>query len=137
MEIARHVLGIEDADHEEYGHPGARPLIVTSLACSLVGQDQPVAIAPGTLAARLYGTARVVEPYYCNYGLNPEYRGPLERAGLATSGTGADGEVRIVEFAAHPFFLATLFVPQARSAPGRPHPVIAGFAAASRSRVPR
>jgi CTP synthase (UTP-ammonia lyase) len=106
--------------------------VVTALACSLVGQDQPVAIVPGTLAARLYGAGQVTEPYYCNYGLNPEYRGRLERAGLATSGTGADGEVRIVELTAHPFFLATLFVPQARSAPERPHPVIAGLAAASR-----
>ena len=97
-----------------------------------MGQDQPVAIAPDTLAARLYGAARAVEPYYCNYGLNPDYRGPLERAGLVTSGTGADGEARIVELRAHPFFLATLFVPQARSAPGRPHPVIAGLAAAAR-----
>lgn len=73
----------------------------------------------------------VTEPYYCNYGLNPEYRGSLERAGLVVSGTGTDGEVRIVELPAHPFFLATLFLPQARSSPGRPHPIIAGLAVAA------
>jgi CTP synthase (UTP-ammonia lyase) len=28
----------------------------------------------------------------------------------------------------HPFFLGTLFVPQAGSTPERPHPLIAGFA---------
>lgn len=106
--------------------------MVTALTCSLVGRDQPVAIVPGTLAARLYGAAQAIEPYYCHYGLNPDYRGRLERAGLTVSGTGADGEVRIVELAGHPFFVATLFVPQARSAPGRPHPVFAGLAAASR-----
>ncbi|HLW46654.1 MAG TPA: hypothetical protein VKW09_02695 [bacterium] len=55
----------------------------------------------------------------------------MERAGLVVSGTGTDGEVRIVELAAHPFFLATLFLPQARSSPGHPHPVIAGLAAAA------
>lgn len=106
--------------------------MVTALACSLVGQAQPVAIVPGTLAARLYGAAQAIEPFYCNYGLNPDYRGPLERAGLVVSGTGPEGEVRIVELASHPFFLATLFVPQARSAPERPHPVITGLAAAAR-----
>ncbi len=111
--------------------------MITTLACSLVGQDQPVAIVPGTLAARLYGVTQATEPYYCSYGLNPEYRRRLEHAGLATSGTGADGEVRVVELTAHPFFLATLFVPQARSSPGRPHPVIAGLAAASRNPAPR
>jgi CTP synthase (UTP-ammonia lyase) len=97
-----------------------------------VGQEQPVKIVRGTLAARLYGAARTVEPYYCNYGLNPEYRDRLSRAGVAVSGVGADGEVRIVELTSHPFFLATLFVPQARSSPQRPHPVIAGLAAAAR-----
>lgn len=105
--------------------------MITALSCSLVGQQQPVTVVPDTLASRLYGTAQVTEPYYCNYGLNPEYRSRLEDAGLVTSGTGADGEVRIVELASHPFFMATLFVPQARSAPGRPHPIIAGLVAAS------
>jgi CTP synthase (UTP-ammonia lyase) len=73
----------------------------------------------------------VTEPYYCNYGLNPEYRGSLEETGLVVSGTGTDGEVRIVELRAHPFFLATLFLPQARSSQERPHPIIAGLAAAA------
>ncbi len=41
----------------------------------------------------------------------------------------------MVELPAHPFFVATLFLPQLRSAPGRPHPLLAGFAAAL-SRVP-
>jgi CTP synthase (UTP-ammonia lyase) len=131
VEIARHVLGIADADHEEYGHPGAR-LIITTLACSLAGQTQPVTITPGTLAARLYGSSTVNEPFYCHYGLNPEYRAKLESAGVVVSGTGTDGVVRIVELRTHPFFLATLFVPQARSTPERPHPVIAGLVAASR-----
>jgi CTP synthase (UTP-ammonia lyase) len=133
VEIARHVLGIEDADHEEYGRGGARSLVINALACSLVGQEHPVQIAPGTLAGRLYGVPQAVEPYYCNYGLNPAYRDRLAGAGLTVSGTGPEGEVRIVELTTHPFFLATLFVPQARSAAGRPHPVIAGLVAAATS----
>ena len=46
------------------------------------------------------------------------------------SGTGASGEIRIVELADHPFFIATLFLPQTRSTAASPHPVIAGYAAA-------
>jgi CTP synthase len=38
--------------------------------------------------------------------------------------------MRIVELADHPFYVATLFLPQKRSAPGHPHPVLAGFAVA-------
>ncbi len=46
------------------------------------------------------------------------------------SGVGRGGEVRIVELPSHPFFVATLFVPQARSTADRPHPLIAGYAEA-------
>ena len=86
---------------------------------------------PGTRAAALYGVVEASEPYYCNYGVNPQYRRQLEAGGLVTSGVGGDGEVRIVEIPAHPFFLATLFVPQARSTAERPHPLIAAYAAAA------
>ena len=105
--------------------------MVTALACSLVGQTHAVRIEPGSLAARLYGHTAASEDYYCNYGLNAEYRPRLEAAGLRVSGVGDDGEVRVVELAHHPFFLATLFLPQSRSAPGAPHPVLAGWAVAT------
>ena len=94
-----------------------------------------MSISPGTLAARLYGTAEAIEDYYCNYGVNAEYERALEDGGLRVSGRGDDGEARIVELPAHPFFLATLFLPQTRSTAERPHPVIAGFAAAVTARA--
>jgi CTP synthase (UTP-ammonia lyase) len=110
--------------------------VVTPLACSLVGTAQAVTVLPATRAATLYGVAASVEDYYCNYGVNPAYRSRLEAAGMVVSGTGGDGEIRIVELPAHPFFLATLFLPQTRSAPGAPHPLLAGFAAAVRRAAP-
>ena len=105
--------------------------MVTPLACSLVGQTHTVRLARGSLAARLYGGLDAPEDYYCNYGLNAEYRARLEQAGLRTSGVGDEGEVRLVELPGHPFFVATLFLPQSRSAVGAPHPLLAGWAAAA------
>jgi CTP synthase (UTP-ammonia lyase) len=35
--------------------------------------------------------------------------------------------MRIAEIPDHPFFLATLFVPQMKSKPREPHPVVTGF----------
>ena len=61
-----------------------------------MGQEQPVDIKPGTRAATLYRTARVTEPYYCNYGLNPSYEVRLADAGVVFSGRGPGGEVRII-----------------------------------------
>ena len=87
-------------------------------------------LVAGTRAAALYDATKAVEEYWCNYGINPEYVKPLAHAGLTVSGVGDDGEMRIVELADHPFYVATLFLPQKRSAPGQPHPVLAGFAVA-------
>jgi CTP synthase (UTP-ammonia lyase) len=126
VEFARNVVGIDDADHAEV-NPDAADLICVPLTCSLVGQEHPVQIEPGTFAAKLYQAAESVEPFYCTFGLNPDYRQPLERAGLRFSGFGDDGEPRILELPAHRFFLATLYVPQAAQDRDGPHPILAGF----------
>jgi CTP synthase (UTP-ammonia lyase) len=130
VEFARDVLGITDAAHAEYG-PSAGSLFITALECSLRGRQMTVTLVPGSVAAAAYPAATAAERYYCDFGLNPAYRGQLTAAGLMVSGTDEDGEVRIVELPGHRFFLATLFVPQASSAPGRPHPLLSAFVAAA------
>ena len=77
--------------------------------------------------------AEASEPYYCNYGVNPDYRLQFEASGLRVSGVGSEGEIRIVEIPEHPFFIATLFLPQARSTAATPHPLLVGYAAAVQS----
>ena len=135
-ERARNVLGIEDAEHAET-NPEAKQLVIAPLACSLVGQEQPVDIEPGTRAGSLYRTAKATEPYYCNYGLNPSYEGRLADAGVVVSGRGPGGEVRIIELTRHPFFVASLFVPRPQVVDAGPHPIYAGLAEAVRKRRQR
>lgn len=130
IEFARNVAGIAGAEHAE-SHPDAATLVVTPLACSLVGQQQSVHVAPVTLAADLYGTSDVVEPFFCSYGLNPAYWALVEQAGLRFSGAGPDGEPRILELPDHPFFLGTLYVPQAGTRRAGPHPLLAGLVTAA------
>ncbi len=92
-----------------------------------MGQVDRVLLTPGSLAATLYGTSAAEEDFFCNYGLNPEYRARLQAAGLRVTGFDEDGAARIVELGEHPFFLATLYCFQTRSRPGHPHPLVAGF----------
>jgi CTP synthase (UTP-ammonia lyase) len=132
VEYARNAAGIGQADHAEV-NPDAADLVCVPLSCSLVGQQHPVQIEPGTRAADLYRATESVEPFYCNFGLNPDYRAPLERAGLRFSGFDSDGEPRILELPAHRFFLATLYVPQARPAEDGPHPLVIAFVSAART----
>jgi CTP synthase (UTP-ammonia lyase) len=89
-----------------------------------------VVIVAGTRAAALYDAPAAIEDFRCNYGVDPAYHPALEQAGLRLSGFDEAGELRIVELPGHPFFLATLFLPQMRSAAERPHRLLAGFAAA-------
>jgi CTP synthase (UTP-ammonia lyase) len=90
-----------------------------------------VILKPGSKAAVACRAERSTEAYYCNFGLNPAYQEQLEHAGLEITGRDESGEARILELASHPFYMGTLFVPQARSEPGKPHPLILEFCRAA------
>jgi CTP synthase (UTP-ammonia lyase) len=74
--------------------------------------------------SRSYKEKFIKEHYYCNFGLNPSYQDLLDKAGLRIVGVDENNEARILEMADHPFFMATLFVPQLSS---HPHPVLIAF----------
>jgi len=130
LEYARSVLGVSDAEHAET-NPYASRLFITPLSCSLKGKLMDVEILPGTRVAAAYGTLHLSEKYYCDFGLNPEYRSQLAAAGLKVSARDSDGEVRIMEVDGHPFCIGTLFVPQASSERGRPHTLVLAFCQAA------
>lgn len=126
------MLHLPDADHEE-SSPGASTLLISKLSCSLTSVAQAVALKPGALAHQAYGQSQVVEQFSCNYGLNPDFQDSIEVEGLAITGTGPDGEARIIELQRHRFFVATLFVPQLSSSPEQPHPLITRYLSAARA----
>jgi len=95
IEYARNVLGIVDAEHEEYLANNAEQtrLFISRLACSLAGRTMEVRLVPGSLAARAYGSRAAEEQYYCNFGINPEVVGALFGSGTPRRAfpTGAHG----------------------------------------------
>ncbi len=134
IEFARNVMGISDAQHAEYD-PYASRVIVSRLTCSLVGREMGISLSPGSRTAAAYEADSIIERYYCNFGVNPEFVDQISNAGFTIVGTDANGECRVMELSHHRFFVGTLFVPQARSRPDHPHPLItAFFLAAERSR---
>ena len=78
---------------------------------------------------------RVKEQYYCNFGINPAHRTTLDEGGFHVVGEDADGEVRVFSLPTHPFFVATLFVPQLTSTAQHPHPLIVAFLKTAMVRV--
>ncbi len=126
LEYARNVLGFKDAQHAEYD-PYASDLFISKLACSLAGRQLPLTLEPGSRVAAIYDTLTANEQYYCNFGINPDYFDVLKQGPLRITAADAEGGIRVIEWPDHPFFIGTLFVPQARSTPEQPHPLVAAF----------
>jgi len=131
LEFARDILGFEDAHHAEYDTKTSA-LFISALSCPPAGKELRVKLQPQTMAYHLYGKDEAVERYYCTFGINPEYSEILSaHRDLVVSGRDLNGEIRIIELLNHPFFLGTLFVPQAQSREYLPHPLVNGFVQAA------
>lgn len=126
LEYARNVLGFRDAQSQE-NDPYASNLFISQLDCSLAGREMNLTFAEGSQISSIYGSLKAVERYYCNFGVNPEYIPRLKSQTLQVTGSDNEGEVRVIELPEHPFFIGTLFVPQARSTVETPHPIVTAF----------
>jgi CTP synthase (UTP-ammonia lyase) len=130
LEYARHVLGVAAADHAEL-HPDAAVPLIAPLACSLVEQTGTVRFADGSRLRAIYGAEAADEPYHCRYGLNPAYERLFADGPLRVAAWDGAGEVRAVELAGHPFFVATLYQPERAALRGASHPLVEAFVVAA------
>jgi CTP synthase (UTP-ammonia lyase) len=134
VEFVRDVLGIEGADHEE-SNSEACELAVVRLPVSLADHEYEVFFTPGSRAETIYGVSSAVESFFCSFGLNPVFMPRIEERGLVVSGTSTVGAARVLELPELPFFVATLYVPQARYRPESPYPLVTAFVAAAAART--
>ncbi len=133
------MLTFADADSAEH-NPQSKHIIISPVACAvpqrgpsdpkLCGPVPGIRLKPGSLLQRIYGRDEVVEEFFCNYEVNPEYEPQLASAGLEVVARAEHGEARAVELIGHPFFVATLFQPQLSSSPDKPHPLVTAFVSA-------
>jgi CTP synthase (UTP-ammonia lyase) len=126
LEYAAAVWRLDQVSHAELD-PAAPEPVIAPLSCALVEQAGSVRFAPGSRIAALYGAAAAREEYRCRHGLNPRYAARLETGALRATAWDDAGEVRAVELAAHPFFLATLFQSERRALTGEVPPIVRGF----------
>lgn len=130
IEYARNVLGWADAEHAETAPDAVRP-VIAPLACALVEATDSVRFSPGSRIASYYGCEESTEGYRCRYGLNPEFQATLVSGPLRAGAQDSTGEIRAVELADHPFFLATLFQPERAALKGQLPPLVAAFVRSS------
>jgi CTP synthase len=140
VEYARNVCGIADADSTECA-PETQNKVIYKLR-DLLGVDDlggtmrlgsyPCELKAGSRARALYGEAVIHERHRHRYEFNCLYEPALTQAGLEIVGRSHDGKfVEIVELPSHPWYVAVQFHPEFKSKPLKPHPLFAGFIAAS------
>ena len=140
IEVARHVIGIADADSAE-NNSGSKNIVISPVACAvperapgaprLSGRINKIKLRPGSFLHSFYNEESVEEEFFCNFEINPEFEYCTMEAGLPTVARGPAGEIRAIESPTHRFFLATLFQPQLSSTATNPHPLVVGFVKAA------
>ncbi|MFX1451777.1 MAG: CTP synthase [Promethearchaeota archaeon] len=126
IEYARNILNFKNAQHEEY-NKNSSELFITKLSCTLKGREMELNLTPNSKVASLYGKNKVIEKYYCNFGVNPDYLQIIKNGPIHIVGSDREGEIRILEYPDHVFFIGTLYVPQVQSTKRTPHPLVTGF----------
>ncbi|WP_125132369.1 CTP synthase [Microbacterium sp. 10M-3C3] len=148
IEYARHVAGIEDASSSEFDPDTPHPVVATmaeqvdildrgDLGGTMRLGLYPADLAPGSIAAEVYGASRVSERHRHRYEVNNGYREQIGDAGLVFSGLNPDlGLVEYVELPrdVHPYYIATQAHPELRSRPTAPHPLFRGLIGAALDR---
>lgn len=126
IEYARNVLGWADAGHAET-NPDSNALVIAPLACPLVEKKGTIHLNSNSRLAAAYGELDIEEGYHCSYGLNPTFESRLFAQALKATAHDEAGEVRGIELAGHPFFVATLFQPERRALEGQISPIVKAF----------
>jgi CTP synthase len=94
--------------------------------------DYPAVLLDGTVVARTYGQATVVERHRHRYEVNQKFIQSLIDGGLIVSGTSPDKKlVEFVEAPANDYFVATQAHPEFKSRPSHPHPLFTGLIVAA------
>lgn len=140
IEFARSVVGLQGANSSEINPATPYPVIdllpeqkdIEDLGGTMRLGLYPCKLTEDSLAMNCYADELVYERHRHRYEFNNEYREQMQQAGFRFSGTSPDGRlVEIVEYPAHPWFLAVQFHPEFTSRPNRPQPLFRDFVAAS------
>ncbi len=143
VEYARDVLGLTDANSEEFDFNTVNQVIhimdeqkdITKKGGTMRLGAYPCKIKKDTLAYKIYGEENIIERHRHRFEYNNSFKERLEKAGMIASGTSPDGNlVEIVEVTDHPFFIAGQFHPEFKSRPDRPAPLFKEFIKASKNK---
>lgn len=140
VEFARNVVGLADAQSNEFSSTTSNPVIhimpdkkgITDLGGTLRLGAYPCVLDDRSKAIQLYGKKMIEERHRHRYEVNNKYRDILKEYGMLLSGFSPDGRIiEMIELPDHPWFIGTQAHPEFKSRPNKPHPLFRGFMAAA------
>jgi CTP synthase len=144
VELARHILGDDQANSTEFDRSTHHPVIdlmpdqklVVDMGGTMRLGLYPCCLVPGTQAALAYRVEKIEERHRHRFELNNSYREMLAAGGMVFSGISPDNRlVEISEITDHPFMVGTQFHPEFLSRPNRAHPLFRRFVEAASERA--
>jgi len=145
VEFTRNVLGIKDAESQEFDADTKEPIIylidefidasgnkqlrthTTPLGGTMRLGGYECLVKKGTKLYDAYGEDKVIERHRHRYEMNNAYADRLEEAGMIISGRSAEGLVEAVELKDHPWFVAVQFHPEFTNRLQNPNKIIKKF----------
>ncbi len=152
IEFARNVIGLDDANSEEFDKLTENNVIYlmkewydfrtkkTETRCEQSEKggtmrlgSYPCKLKRDTIAYAAYQTVNIDERHRHRFEYNNKFIEQFEENGMVLSGTAPDESlVEIVELPGHPWFLGCQFHPEFKSNPMNPHPLFRDFIKAAK-----
>ncbi|MDR0854314.1 MAG: CTP synthase [Clostridiales Family XIII bacterium] len=140
IEYARNVLGLADADSQEFDENS--PNQVIALMADQQGNlpkggtmrlgAYPCKIKAGSMMEKAYQSSEISERHRHRYEFNNDYREDVEKNGMNIVGQSPDGRlVEAVEIPANDFFVGVQYHPEFKSRPNRAHALFREFTRAA------
>lgn len=153
IEFARNVMGLEDANSEEFNELSKNKVIYlmtewfdhrrqaverrdssSDKGGTMRLGSYPCVVVPDTKAHDAYGVKHIDERHRHRFEFNKAYFDAMAQSGMVFSGLSPDGELmEIVELPDHPWFLGCQFHPEFKSNPMQPHPLFREFIRAAKT----
>ena len=136
IEIARNVIGLRNANSTEMDPNVDTPIIdVMAAQKRNILQNKVTRLGAyncvldfDSISYKLYGNEFISERHRHKYEFNNAYYDLFDKAGVMFAGMQPESKLtEIIELKNHPFFVCTIFQPEFKSYPNKPHPLYLGL----------
>ncbi|HAA15569.1 MAG TPA: CTP synthase [Cytophagales bacterium] len=140
VEIARNVIGLEEASSTEINEDTTHPVIdlmpeqknIQDMGGTMRLGAYPCDLKKSSKAYAVYSESKISERHRHRYEFNNNYKEQFENAGVVFSGINPETKlVEVMELKNHPWFIGTQYHPELKSTVLNPHPLFAAFVKAA------